>query len=137
MTDLKPNMDSMANSLGQINGITSNGVNEACRSFGDTNNRSMKTPISLLQEITTKCKMQAPVYELITTVGRIHEPLFVYKCALNQEFYIHGKGASKKKAKHAAALGVLNHLVAIYRGQNEHLAASLEKLMYILRFVFF
>jgi hypothetical protein len=120
----------MKNNMGHIEGITSIGVNAACKAFGDANNRSLKTPISLLQEICTKCLMAPPVYELTTTIGRIHEPQFVYKCSLSANSYIYGKGASKKKAKHAAALGVLNHIVEINRGVNDSLANSLEQLMY-------
>ncbi len=128
MSELRQHLD-MTNHLGQIEGITSTGVNAACKAFGDANNRSVKTPISLLQEICTKCLLAPPIYDLAETIGRTHEPQFVYKCTLSTNSYMYGKGASKKKAKHAAALGVLNHIVETNRGQNDGWANSLEKLM--------
>lgn len=127
MTDAPLKLESTLQS-GKMNGVTVNGLLAACKTFNDSSNKCMKTPISLLQEICTKSSISTPNYELVTTGGRSHEPLFVYKCSLSDECYLYGKGASKKKAKHAAALGVLNHLAEQVEA-NESLAANLDKLI--------
>ena len=114
---------------GSLTGITSTSLAAACKSFNDNKNSCMKTPISLLQEICTKSAYAPPSYELITSAGRSHEQLFVYKCSLGTEFHVHGKGTSKKKAKHAAALGVLNHLAEQAVSSNDSVANMLKKLM--------
>lgn len=89
--------------------------------------RSIKTPISLLQEIATKCSCQ-PVYENISTEGQVHEPLFIYKVTVGDISAI-AKGASKKRAKHAAALAYLNEIRFKSIDKNNTLADNIEVLI--------
>ena len=119
-----PQLQSMLNSS-----ITYSGVSAAYKMFNDTANKCIKTPISLLQEICAKSQAIPPTYELMQTNGRAHDPLFVYKCSIGDKYVISGKGASKKKAKHAAALGVLNQLAEANKGVNDKLAETLEGLI--------
>ena len=86
-----------------------------------------KTPISLLQEICMKCHIQ-PLYEVLTTEGQIHEPTFVYKVTVGDISSI-GKGTSKKRAKHTAALSILNEIKIRSIGKNDQLATQIEDLM--------
>lgn len=74
-----------------------------------------KTPISFLQELCTKRGI-TPQYDLIANEGAVHEPTFVFKVTAG-EFIGTGKGPSKKKAKHNAALSVLNQMVGLSNGQ--------------------
>lgn len=119
----------MNGSSAMFNGITANGVSAACKLFNDSSNKCIKTPISLLQEICTKSQSQPPIYELLKTEGRSHEPFFVYKCTLGPDCHVNGKGTSKKKAKHAAALGILNLLIQDNKIKNPKLVEVLEAQM--------
>lgn len=89
--------------------------------------RSGKTPISLLQEIATKCSCQ-PLYENISTEGHVHDPLFVYKVTVGGISAV-ANGSSKKAAKHAAALSILNEIRMKSVGQNDNLASKIEYLL--------
>ncbi|ESN95413.1 hypothetical protein HELRODRAFT_102635 [Helobdella robusta] len=68
-----------------------------------------KTPISYLQEICTK-KGHTPQYDLVANEGAVHEPLFVFK-VIAGDVTGTGKGPSKKKAKHNAAISALSQLL--------------------------
>lgn len=70
-----------------------------------------KTPISYLQELCTK-KGITPQYDLIANEGAVHEPTFVFKVR-SGEFVGTGKGSSKKKAKHNAALNILTQMMGM------------------------
>ena len=89
--------------------------------------RSSKTPISLLQEIATKCSCQ-PLYESISTEGQKHDPMFIYKVTVGDITAV-AKGTSKKAAKHSAALSILNEIRAKSIGQNDVLAQKIEYLL--------
>ncbi|CAH8544736.1 unnamed protein product [Heterobilharzia americana] len=64
-----------------------------------------RTPISILQEVCVK-KGITPIYELVSSEGRIHEPLYVFLCTAGP-FSATSKGASKKRAKHQASYLIL------------------------------
>ena len=89
--------------------------------------QSVKTPISLLQEIATKMTIQ-PVYVNISTEGQVHEPIFIYKLTMG-DISVIAKGNSKKKAKHAAALEYIHELKNKSIGKNEKLTQSIDILM--------
>ena len=93
------------------------------------NTQSVKTPISLLQEIATKMAIQ-PVYENISTEGQVHEPVFIYKLTMG-DIAVVAKGNSKKKAKHAAALEYIHELKNKSIGKNEKLTESIDILMWV------
>jgi len=78
-----------------------------------------KTPISFLQELCTKRGI-TPQYDLVANEGAVHEPTFVFKVTAG-EFIGTGKGPSKKKAKHNAALSVLNQMTGLSSGQQAEL----------------
>ncbi|CAH8551929.1 unnamed protein product [Schistosoma bovis] len=64
-----------------------------------------RTPISILQEVCVK-KGITPIYELVSSEGPIHEPLYVFLCTAGP-FSATSKGASKKRAKHQASYLIL------------------------------
>lgn len=68
-----------------------------------------KTPVTSLQELCTKRGI-TPVYELLASEGRVHEPLFIFRVAAGG-CSSEGKGPSKKKAKHNAAALLLVQLL--------------------------
>lgn len=105
---------------------TANAVN-AAKDLFSISNTTVKTPISLLQEICMKCHIQ-PIYEVLTTEGQIHDPTFVYKVSVGDVNAI-GKGTSKKRAKHTAALAILNEIKVRSIGKNDQLATQIESLM--------
>jgi len=76
-----------------------------------------KTPISFLQELCTKRGI-TPQYDLVANEGAVHEPSFVFKVSAG-EFSGTGKGPCKKKAKHNAALSVLNQMTGLSNGHAE------------------
>jgi len=76
-----------------------------------------KTPISFLQELCTKRGI-TPQYDLVSNEGAVHEPSFVFKVSAG-EFNGTGKGPSKKKAKHNAALSVLNQMTGLSNGHGQ------------------
>jgi RISC-loading complex subunit TARBP2 len=88
--------------------------------FGKTADLSFlqgKTPISYLQELCTKRGI-TPQYDLIANEGAVHEPTFVFKVT-GGEFIGTGKGPSKKKAKHNAALSILTQMMGLANGQTQ------------------
>ncbi|CAF0848385.1 unnamed protein product [Brachionus calyciflorus] len=115
--------------LKKSDSITLSAVNAASLLFNESDSKSFRTPISLLQEICTKSVCPAPVYELLDAEGKIHQPIFVFKCSLNQEIQAIGKSSTKKKAKHLAALGVLNQVRLNNLGINDELANKLNDLI--------
>lgn len=109
--------------------ITSLAVDAANKLFNESTNKSLKTPISLLQEICSKSQCAPPSYELLAAEGQMHQPIFVYKCILNNFYQAIAKGNSKKKAKHCAALAVLIQIKQSNIGVNDSLAQKMEFLM--------
>ncbi|XP_035688430.1 RISC-loading complex subunit tarbp2-like [Branchiostoma floridae] len=65
-----------------------------------------KTPISLLQELSTHMGKTAQ-YDLIATEGAAHQQTFVFRVTVG-EVVATGAGLSKKAAKHKAAESALN-----------------------------
>jgi dsRNA-specific ribonuclease len=112
--------------LNITNEQTTSAVTAAKNLFSNSNS-SIKTPISLLQEICMKCHIQ-PIYEVLSTEGQIHEPTFVYKVSVGDINAV-GKGTSKKRAKHTAALSILNEIKLKSIGKNDQLAIQIESLM--------
>ncbi len=88
--------------------------------------RSNKTPISLLQEVSTKCSCQ-PIYENISKEG-CSQSEFEYKVTVGDMSAI-ARGTSKKAAKHAAALQIFSDLRSKSIGQNDVLAEKIEYLL--------
>lgn len=86
--------------------ITYKAVVTVNKMFQSTNHMSMKTPISLLQEICMSIKMAPPIYEEQTKEGQIHDPVFIFKASI-LGISAYAKATSKKKAKQAAALALL------------------------------
>ena len=82
----------------------------------DAGKSGAKTPISLLQEACLKRKL-TPVYELISTEGQVHEPVFTY-CCMVEGIKGQGSGKSKKTAKHLAALGILQEVARRGKGSD-------------------
>ncbi|KAK4471227.1 hypothetical protein MN116_004675 [Schistosoma mekongi] len=82
-----------------------------------------RTPISILQEVCVK-KGITPLYELVSSEGPIHEPLYVFLCTAGP-FSATSKGASKKRAKHQASYLILLKML------NSRLLTETEK--YALR----
>jgi RISC-loading complex subunit TARBP2 len=67
-----------------------------------------KTPVSLLQELYVR-KGITPKYDLVQIEGAVHEPTFKYRVSV-VDLVATGCGQSKKKAKHTAALAMLDKL---------------------------
>nr|XP_022307308.1 RISC-loading complex subunit tarbp2-like [Crassostrea virginica] len=76
-----------------------------------------KTPISFLQEISTKRGI-TPQYDLLANEGAVHEPVFIMRVTVG-EVIATGKGTSKKKAKHGAALAALQQVLGLGEGQTQ------------------
>ncbi|XP_048754575.1 RISC-loading complex subunit tarbp2-like [Ostrea edulis] len=74
-----------------------------------------KTPISFLQEISTKRGI-TPQYDLLANEGAVHEPVFIMRVTIG-EVIATGKGTSKKKAKHGAALAALQQILGLGEGR--------------------
>ncbi|XP_062574436.1 RISC-loading complex subunit tarbp2-like [Saccostrea cucullata] len=74
-----------------------------------------KTPISFLQEISTKRGI-TPQYDLLANEGAVHEPVFIMRVTVG-DVIATGKGTSKKKAKHGAALAALQQILGLGEGQ--------------------
>jgi len=70
-----------------------------------------KTPISHLQELCTKRGL-TPQYDLISNEGATHEPTYIMRVTVG-DIVATGKGSSKKKAKHSAALAAHNQILGI------------------------
>ncbi|KAI0231756.1 RISC-loading complex subunit tarbp2 [Lamellibrachia satsuma] len=70
-----------------------------------------KTPISFLQELCTKRGI-TPQYDLIANEGAVHEPIFVFRVTAGDVVGT-GKGTSKRKAKHNAALSMLTQMMGL------------------------
>lgn len=73
-----------------------------------------KTPISYLQELSTKRGM-TPQYDLLANEGAVHEPTFIMRVTV-ADINASGKGPSKKKAKHAAAQMALDLMLGTPNG---------------------
>lgn len=119
----------MSNDTKKSDLITLAAVKAASQLFKESDSKSFRTPISLLQEICTKSVCSSPNYELLDTEGKVHQPTFVYKCNLNHEVQAIGKSNTKKRAKHLAALGVLNQIQIKNNDINEELSQILQELM--------
>lgn len=91
-------------------------------------NVNAKTPVTLLQEISTKAQIEIPVYKLVNVEGLSHEPLFEYEVKIGEGVTAIGKGNSKRKAKHSAALAVLSRLSNSF-GESDKLHQELEILL--------
>jgi RISC-loading complex subunit TARBP2 len=83
-----------------------------------------KTPISFLQELCTKRGL-TPQYDLIANEGAVHEPTFVFKVVVG-DIIGTGKGPSKKKAKHNAAVSVLNQLHGMKENGSEEVPPEVK-----------
>ena len=95
-------------------------------------NKSVKTPISLLQEIMTKCSLPPPIYEEVSTEGHSHMTVFCFRVVIhmsNNDIIAVAKGHSKKKAKHAAAFEVITQLRNQSLPVNKSLAAKFDNLL--------
>jgi len=94
----------------------------------DINNKIVKKPVALLQEICSKLTIEPPVYDIVDTIGPPHEPVFVFRVKNYYRFGIEdGKGTSKASAKHAAALEVL--LLFKRMTLNTKFSSDLDELM--------
>lgn len=95
-------------------------------------NQSVKTPISLLQEIMTKCSLPPPIYEEVSTEGHSHMTVFCFRVVIhmsNNDIIAVAKGHSKKKAKHAAAFEVITQLRNQSLPVNKNLTAKFDNLL--------
>lgn len=72
-----------------------------------TGSNSMKTPISVLQELLSR--RGTPQYDLMQVEGAVHEPTFRYRVSYQDKDAM-GTGKSKKEAKHAAAKALIDKL---------------------------
>lgn len=117
----------MMSSIDVSNEKTHLAVTSAITLFNNMNS-SVKTPISLLQEICMKCHVQAVFEELSGEVGKLNNTTFVFKVCAG-DITSMGKGPSKKKAKHNAAVGVLKEIRDRYAGKNDVLAAQIDDLL--------
>ena len=97
--------------------------------LSDISHKIAKTPVTLLQEICTKAQIEAPVYEVISVEGLSHEPSFEYQVTIGGDINGTGKGNSKRKAKHSAALAVLNQFKAETLKKNEKFHRELGLLL--------
>lgn len=84
-----------------------------------------KTPIMILQEICMKLSITT-LYENISTEGQVHEPTFVFRVQCGNLTQT-GKGNSKKKAKQAAALAMLNYMRNEMIGKNEQFVNKIDE----------
>lgn len=73
-----------------------------------TASNSMKTPISVLQELLSRRGI-TPQYDLMQVEGAVHEPTFRYRVSYQDKDAM-GTGKSKKEAKHAAAKALIDKL---------------------------
>ena len=71
-------------------------------------NSNESNPVSKLNEML-QIRGQQPRYELIRAMGASHAPTFCYQLTVG-EVVLTGKGNSKKKAKTAAALAMIEKL---------------------------
>jgi RISC-loading complex subunit TARBP2 len=72
---------------------------------------TMKTPISILQELLSRRGI-TPNYELVQIEGAVHQPSFRYRVSFNDKDAM-GVGRSKKEAKHAAAKALIDKLTGM------------------------
>ena len=93
--------------------------------LSEINTRNTKTPVSVLQEICSKTRLGNPVYEMVSTGGTNHDPVFNYRVLVGEVAAV-GQGNNKQKAKQNAALnmiGLFNQL-----GQNNTIVQQIEKI---------
>jgi RISC-loading complex subunit TARBP2 len=83
-----------------------------------------KTAVSVLQEICAKSRLDTPVYEITSTSGNPHEPIFNLKATIG-DLVVTASGNSKKKAKHSAALNMISLLNQL--GKNNSIVQQIEK----------
>jgi dsRNA-specific ribonuclease len=96
--------------------------------IAEINNKILKKPVALLQEVCTKLNIAHPKYEVVETVGLPHEIIFVYKIENYAQFGVEqGSGASKSGAKHAAALNALYKLKGMT--ENDKFNQDLDELI--------
>ena len=84
-----------------------------------------KTPIMILQEICMKLSINT-AYENISTEGQVHDPIFVFRVQCGNLSQT-GKGNSKKKAKQAAALAMLNYMKSEMIGKNDQFVLKIDE----------
>lgn len=81
-----------------------------------TSSSSMKTPISVLQELLSRRGI-TPQYDLMQVEGAVHEPTFRYRVSYQDKDAM-GTGKSKKEAKHAAAKALIDKLTGCSFGDS-------------------
>lgn len=81
-----------------------------------TGSSSMKTPISVLQELLSRRGI-TPQYDLMQVEGAVHEPTFRYRVSYQDKDAM-GTGKSKKEAKHAAAKALIDKLTGCSFGDS-------------------
>lgn len=124
----KPKISSISQAIDVNSQVTMSAILSAQDMLKETN-KSVKTPISLLQEILTKCNMALPNYEEVATEGFSHEPTFVYRVVV-ADIVASANGSSKKRAKQAVAYEVLNQLKKkSLDSNNQPLAVKIDSIM--------
>lgn len=91
----------------------------------EIDSQKTKTAVSVLQEICAKSRLDTPVYEVVSTTGNAHEPIFNLKATIG-DLVVTSQGNSKKKAKQSAALNMISLLNQL--GKNNSIVQQIEKI---------
>jgi len=91
----------------------------------EIDSQKTKTAVSVLQEICAKSRLDTPVYEVVSTTGNAHEPIFNLKTTIG-DLVVTSQGNSKKKAKQSAALNMISLLNQL--GKNNSIVQQIEKI---------
>ncbi|MCP4922483.1 MAG: ribonuclease III [bacterium] len=67
-------------------------------------------PKTQLQEWAQATYKEVPDYEVVSTSGPAHAPIFVIKVSISNGQSAEGQGASKRQAEHEAAVSFLNQI---------------------------
>ena len=129
---LKLEQNFMSNHHAEIfvsGGITSASIHAARSLFSEAENKILKTPITILQEMCTKSHINPPIYDLISNEGRVHTPSFLFRCTVGNQISVEGKGVSKKKAKQAAALEALKFMQTVTSQTHPTESKCLDEIM--------